>query len=181
MIKRAGIAAAVAALAFTMGVPPAQGAPPVRETETFSFDSEPVVDEALSEACGFTVTARSKGHITTTFFFDRATDELPSVIHANPSFATVYEGENGGRVETSDRGLDKYTFLTEDQLLYFGTGIHLKIKGQAYSIGLWRLTFDVGVDDQGDPTFDLQSAEYSGNFEVEYPGLLDAVCEALEA
>ena len=85
---------------------------------------------------------------------------------------TVYQGVEGATLETSDRGLDKLSLTAEGDYLYFGTGIHLKVKGQDYAIGLWRLTFT--------QDFKLIDEEYFGNFDVLYPELLDYVCDALD-
>lgn len=170
MRMRAAVWGTAAVLAVSgVSTSPAHAAPPDRVTETYSFDSGPIVDDFLTAACGFEVTASTRGRLSETYFYDRNGDLR--VIHSNPSMVTIYESEFGARVETADRGLDKLSLTTDGTYLYFGTGIHLKVKGETYSIGLWRLTFT--------QDFELVGEEYSGNFDVTYPGLVDYVCGAL--
>jgi hypothetical protein len=56
-----------------------------------------------------------------------------------------------------DRALDKAPFNPDGTVTVLGTGIHLRVKGQFYAIGLWVLTFDA--------TGELLSAEYHGNID----------------
>ena len=163
------VVASVAALTGLFAVP-AHAAPPDRSTTTFSVESGPVLDEFLTDACGFDVTALTRGHLIETSFYDRF-GQL-RVIQSNPSMVTVYEGISGARLETADRGLDKLSLTSDGAFLYFGTGIHLKVKGQDYAVGLWRLTFT--------QDFDLVNQEYFGNFDVLYPELVPYVCDALD-
>jgi hypothetical protein len=75
-----------------------------------------------------------------------------------------------GSLSTADRGVDKFSWDADGNLLIHGTGIHLKVKGSAYSIGLWRLT--IGEDG-------LMSQEYHSNFGLEFPELVPYICKAL--
>ena len=54
----------------------------------------------------------------------------------------------------------------------FGTGIHLRVKGQVYAIGLWRLTIDP-------ETGELIDQEYHGRFDVLQPEIIEAICSLL--
>jgi hypothetical protein len=147
--------------------PPVGAAPPDRYQEVYSWDVSEV-DEWLSAECGFTVVVSSKGQYRETYYYDRSGELLR--VSAHPSYASVLTSEYGS-LATADRGVDKYSFDADGNLLVHGTGIHLKVNGTAYSIGLWRLTFDEdGV---------VVSQEYHGNFGLEYPDLVPYLCEAL--
>jgi hypothetical protein len=56
--------------------------------------------------------------------------------------------------------------------LIFGTGIHLRVKGQVYAIGLWRLTIDL-------QTGELIDQEYHGRFDVLAPEIGETICSLL--
>jgi hypothetical protein len=64
-----------------------------------------------------------------------------------------------GFIETSVRGLDKFSLDPDGTLSIFGTGIHLRVKGVVYAIGLWRLTVELETDE-------VITREYHGNFDV---------------
>ena len=164
-----GISVALAAGALGAGAiaAPAAAAPPDRYKETYSWDVE-ATDDFLSRECGFEIMASSKGQYRETYYYDRS-GELVRV-SAHPSYASVLTSEYGS-LATADRGVDKYSWDADGNLLVHGTGIHLKVKGRAYSIGLWRLTF-------GDDDLPL-SQEYHGNFGLEFPDLVPYVCKAL--
>ena len=68
--------------------------------------------------------------------------------------------------------MDKISVNPDGTLLVFGTGIHLKVKGQVYAIGLWRLTFDP-------ETGEILNQEYHGMFDVLQPEIIDAICSLL--
>jgi hypothetical protein len=71
-----------------------------------------------------------------------------------------------------ERGVDKITENPGGTLSIFGTGIHLRVKGEAYAIGLWRLVID--------PTNEgLLDASYHGNFGLEEPEILPYICARL--
>ena len=80
-------------------------------------------------------------------------------VMSNPSLVTTFSNPLTGRSLTSpDRGLDKVTFNPDGTITVHGTGIHLRVKGEFYAIGLWILTID-------EATGELLSAEYHGNFD----------------
>jgi hypothetical protein len=56
--------------------------------------------------------------------------------------------------------------------LVFGTGIHLRIKGVVYAIGLWRLVFDFD-------TGELLEQSYHGNFDLTNPEIDQFICDQL--
>lgn len=165
-IAAASILAISTALAFSL---PASAAPPERmEKHVFDADVE-VVDEFLTEACGFTVTARVSGHYFETVFFDR--DGAVTRVTAHPSFRSTLTSPTA-TLTTADVGLDRFVENEDGTLSIFGTGIHLKIAGDTNAIGLWRLEIDLR-------TGELISEEYHGRFDVGVEGTVDAICEAL--
>jgi hypothetical protein len=148
---------------------PAAAVPPEKLfREVFDADVT-IVDEFLTEHCGFTVTARLKGHYFETVFFDK--DGNVTRFTAHPSFRSTLSSPYAS-VTTADVGLDRFTDNPDGTISVFGTGIHLKINGGTKAIGLWRLVFD---PDAGE----LVSEEYHGRFDVGAFGTADALCEAL--
>ena len=133
------------------------------------FDGTTAVDPDLSEACGFEVSVSTSGHFRATDYFDKDGNVRLSTGH--PSLSDTLTSPYGS-IETSDRGLDKISVNPDGTLLIFGTGIHLKVKGQVYAIGLWRLTFDPEAGE-------LIDQEYHGRFDVLQPEIIDAICSLL--
>ena len=166
---RTGCAAAVLAGATSLAAP-ATADPPERVfVEVYDADTI-VVDEFLSETCGYEVTASISGHYFETVYVDRNGDFR--LFTAHPSFRSTLTSPYA-TVRTADVGIDKYTFNDDGTLNIFGTGIHLKIKGEVMAIGLWRLVYDPAVDA-------LVSEEYHGYFDVTNEGIPDALCDALD-
>ncbi|MGY1615669.1 hypothetical protein ACI797_02890 [Geodermatophilus sp. SYSU D00691] len=169
MIRRLLIALTGAATWLAMGALPAAAAPPERVLTEIYDPSVTVVDEFLSEACGVEVRSTAKGHFRLTLHFDRA-GEITRVV-AHPSFSNVLSSDYGS-LTTADRGMDRFTLNPDGTVTIFGTGIHLKVKGGAYAIGLWVLTIDESTGEQ-------VSAEYHGRFDLLEPQILDYVCGEL--
>ncbi|HZA94372.1 MAG TPA: hypothetical protein VE420_17240 [Gemmatimonadales bacterium] len=169
MMKRI-VAAAALSVGAVLTVPlPASAVPPVRViSEVFDADVE-VVDEFLTEACGFTVTASMAGHYRETRFYNQ--DGSLNRVTAHPSFRSTLTSPMG-TITTADVGLDRFVENEDGTLSIFGTGIHLKLKGGEKAIGLWRLTVDP-------VTGELLSEEYHGRFDVNAEGTVQAICEAL--
>lgn len=165
-IAAASILAMSTALALSL---PASAVPPER-TEKQVFDADvQVVDEFLTRACGFTVTARVSGHYFETVFFDK--DGAVSRVTAHPSFRSTLTSPTAS-ITTADVGLDRFVENEDGTVSIFGTGIHLKIKGDTKAIGLWRLVVDLR-------TGELISEEYHGRFDVGAEETVGAICEAL--
>jgi hypothetical protein len=137
--------------------------------EDVRFDGTTVVDPDLSEACGFEVLVSTTGHFRKTFYFDK--DGNIRLITAHPSLSDTLTSPYAS-IQTSDRGLDKTSMNPDGTFLIFGTGIHLKVKGQVYATGLWRLTIDP-------ETGELIDQEYHGRFDVLAPEIIDAICSLL--
>jgi hypothetical protein len=160
---------AAAAVALVLALPGQASADPPLIVEDVVFDGTPEVDEGLSALCGFPVTVAATGHFTGTVFFD--SDGEFRVFKGQPSFRQTFESPYG-TVETSDRGIDKTTVTPDGDVLVFGTGIHLKVKGMTSAVGLWRLTIDA---DSGE----LIAEEYHGNFDVTASEIGTRLCDML--
>lgn len=157
-------------LAAVLLISPAQAVKPIIvEEETIRFDGTPVVDPDLSEACGFPVTVSTRGHIRVTEFRDKSGDTR--LVTNHPSLSDTLTSPYTS-IQTSDGGLDKFTENPDGTLLIFGTGIHLRVKGQVYAIGLWRLTIDL-------QTGELIDQEYHGRFDVLAPEIGETICSLL--
>ena len=148
---------------------PATAVPPERAvSEVFDADVA-VVDEILTQECGFLVTARIAGHYRETVFYNK--DGSVNRVTAHPSFRSTLTSPTA-TIRTADVGLDRYTFNADGTINIFGTGIHLKLKGGTKAIGLWRLVFDPA-------TGELVSEEYHGRFDVTAGGTAQELCDAL--
>jgi hypothetical protein len=154
-------------LAAALLISPAHAAKPV-VVESVRFDGTPEVDPDLSGACGFSVTVSTKGHIRVTEFRDK--NGNTRLVTSHPSLTDKLTSPYTS-IQTSDRGLDKFTENPDDTVSIFGTGIHLRIKGQVYAIGLWRLT----IDENGE----LIDQEYHGRFDVLAPEIVETICSLL--
>ena len=127
------------------------------------------LDPFLSEECGFPVTFSAKGRFRGTIYFN--TDGSFKRFVGHPSFRQTLSSE-WGSITSDDRGVDKITENADGTVSIHGTGIHLRIKGEAYAIGLWRLVID---PESGE----LLDASYHGNFDLEQPEILPYVCARL--
>jgi hypothetical protein len=156
-----------AALAAVPTAPAMADAPLV--VEDVRFDGTPELDEGLTDHCGFPVTVETTGHFRGTVYFDSQGEFRRFTGH--PSMAETFTSPFGS-FESSDRGVDKISITQDGDLLIFGTGIHLKVDGQVYAIGLWRLTVDLDTDE-------LIAQEYHGNFDVTEPEIGDRICALL--
>jgi hypothetical protein len=126
-------------------------------------------DEFLSDACGFPVTFSAKGRFRGTVYFNADGSFKRFVGH--PSFRQTLSSE-WGSITTDDRGVDKITENPDGTVSIFGTGIHLRVKGEAYAIGLWRLVVDPVSEE-------LLEASYHGNFGLEEPDIVPYICARL--
>jgi hypothetical protein len=78
----------------------------------------------------------------------------------HPNFRQTLSSE-WGAITTDDRGVDKVTVNPDGTLSVFGTGIHLRVKGEAYAIGLWRLVIDPNTDELLDASYQGTSGSRS--------------------
>ena len=168
-MKRLLVGAVVGVLATMLGAEPAAAVKPVLVERVVFDPTVTEVDQFLSRACGTEVTVTLAGHFTLKEFYDREGNLVRE--SAYPSIRETYSSEFGS-FSTMDVGLDKITFNTDGTISIFGTGIHVKIKGEASAIGLWRLVFDPAVGE-------LVAQEYHGNFDLIAPEILAYFCEKL--
>jgi hypothetical protein len=156
-------------LAVLVATAPAAAAKP-EIVEDVRFDPAITeIDSFLSAACGFPVTFSAKGRFRGTVYFNADGSFRRFVGH--PSFRQTLSSE-WGSITTDDRGVDKVTENPDGTVSVFGTGIHLRVKGDAYAIGLWRLVFDPVTEE-------LLDASYHGNFGLEQPDIVPYICARL--
>jgi hypothetical protein len=168
-MRRASPLLAGLALAILLAAAPAAADPP-SIVENVRFDpSITEIDPFLSEECGFPVTFSAKGHFRGTIYFNADGSFRRFVGH--PSFRQTLSSE-WDSITTDDRGVDKITENPDGTISVFGTGIHLRVKGEAYAIGLWRLVIDPD-------TGELLVASYHGNFGLEQPEIVPYICARL--
>jgi hypothetical protein len=168
-MKRGLLLVASVLLAVLLGSAPAIAAKP-EIVEDVRFDPTVTeVDPFLSEACGFTVTVSATGHFRMTVYRNADGSTRREVGH--PSYRSTFSSE-WGAITTDDRGVDKFTENPDGTLSIFGTGIHFRVKGEAYAIGLWQLLIDPD-------TGELLDASYHGNFGLEAPDIGSFICARL--
>lgn len=168
-MKRVLLLAVGIVLAIMLGAAPASAIKP-EIVEDVRFDPDVTeTDPFLSEACGFDVSFSAKGRFRGTVYFNPDGSFRRFVGH--PSFRQTLSSE-WGSITTDDRGVDKVTENPDGTLSVFGTGIHFRVKGDAYAIGLWRLVID---PDSGE----LLDASYHGNFGLEEPDIVPYICDSL--
>jgi hypothetical protein len=147
---------------------PAEAMKPVVVDSVVFDPSVSVKDRYLTRQCGTAVWVTTRGHYTEKIYFDRLGAITRIVGH--PSLRQTIFSELGG-FSTPDVGVDKTSFNDEEgTVTVFGTGIHLKVKGGATDVGLWRLVFDARSGN-------LLSSDYHGNFDVLAPDILAYVCD----
>ena len=162
------IIAAAAACALNWAAPAGADQPLI----DFEVRFDPAITELdpfLTETCGFPVTFSAKGHFRGTVYFNA--DGSFKRFTGHPSLRQTLSSE-WGAITSDDRGVDKVTENEDGTLSIFGTGIHLRIKGEAYAIGLWRLVLDPA-------TGELLDASYHGNFGLENPEIDPYICARL--
>lgn len=161
--------AILAATALT-GAGGAQAAAPAKLYFDVFDPSVVEVDDFLSDECGTEVTFSAAGHDFGQMFFLHDGD-VRFAFH--PSYRETLASEYG-TVESQDVGVDKVSLDPETGLLVvFGTGIHVKVKGDTYAIGLWRLTLDPQTGEQ------VGEGSYAGNFDLLRPEIIDYLCGIL--
>jgi len=133
---------------------PATAVPP--EIHHFKWVNETETIPA-GELCEFPVVVSSTGTFREAVYFNQDGSERRLV--SNPSLVTTFSNPlSGTSFSSPDRGMDRVTFNPDGTVTVFGTGIHLRVKGEIQQIGLWILTLD-------EATGELLSAEYHGNFD----------------
>jgi hypothetical protein len=157
-------------LALSVAVPWAAFAQPPIVLVDERYDGITELDPFLSDACGFDVYATLTGRYRETLYLNR--DGSFQKLMAHPSFQVTLSSPYG-EFTSADRGLDKFTLNPDEEtFLIHGTGIHLRVKGEAYAIGLWRLTIDI-------ETGELVEQQYHGRFDLQEPEIADWICQRL--
>ena len=152
-MKKLVLAALLGAVVFGFAGPAAAVPPDIHH---FKWVNETEAVPA-GELCEFPVVVSSTGKFREAIYFNK--DGSERRVMSNPSLVTTFSNPLTGRSLTSpDRGLDKVTFNPDGTITVHGTGIHLRVKGEFYAIGLWILTID-------EATGELLAAEYHGNFD----------------
>jgi hypothetical protein len=156
-------------VAILFAAAPASADKPLIEVDVRFDPAISELDPFLSETCGFPVTFAAKGRFRRAVYFNADGSVARFVEH--PSLRKTLSSE-WGSITTDDRGVDKYTLNPDGTLSVFGTGIHLRVKGEEYAIGLWRLVIDP-------ETGELLDASYHGNFGLEQPDIDPYICARL--
>ena len=134
---------------------PATAIPPEIHHLKWVNETETIPAGAL---CEFPVVVSSTGNFREAVYFNQDGSVRREV--SNPSLVDVISNPlSGASFSSTDRGMDRVTSNPDGTVTVFGTGIHLRVKGEIVQIGLWILTFD-------EATEELVSAEYHGNFDA---------------
>ncbi len=183
-MRRVILSLLAALLALSAFAGPVLGAKPT--IERIELDGEPVLDEFLTEVCGFDVWLTQTGHITVRTW----TDEEGNLVREAVSIGIRGTLTAGGAVlNFVDTGMDKVTALPGGgiQVEIHGNLGLLTLKGEGPVAGAaGRFVFQLTpvLDEQGNPVLDPDGNPVM-NFEVlADSGLrveedLDAVCAAL--
>ena len=168
-MRRAPWALTGVLVAMLLATAPASGNKPEIVEEVHFDPTIAELDPSLSDECGFPVTFSAKGRFRGTIYFNSDGSFKRFVGH--PSFRQTLSSE-WASITTDDRGVDKISDNPDGTVSVFGTGIHLRVKGEAYAIGLWRLVIDPA-------TGELLEASYHGNFGLEQPDIVRYICARL--
>jgi hypothetical protein len=108
--------------------------------------------------CSFPLTLHTTGKMRIAVSYNN--DGSVRQISQNPSLVTTATA-NGVTGTTADRGLDKLTFNADGSALQLSTGVHFKVNGVYYEIGLRKILFS---GDPNDPSSTVLSFEQHGLF-----------------
>jgi hypothetical protein len=108
--------------------------------------------------CSFPITVRTTGKMRVAVYFNK--DGTVRQISQNPSLVNTATA-NGVTLTTDDRGLDKFTFNPDGTVFLLSTGVHFKVNGIYYELGLRKILFS---GDPNDPSSTVLSFEQHGRF-----------------
>ena len=108
--------------------------------------------------CSFPILVHSTGKFRVAVYFNK--DGSIRQVSQNPSLVDMLTA-NGNTILSADRGLDKFVFNADGTVFLLSTGIHFKVRGVYYEIGLRKILFS---GDPGDPASTVLSFEQHGNF-----------------
>jgi hypothetical protein len=108
--------------------------------------------------CSFPITLHTRGKMRVAVSFNK--DGTVRQISQNPSLVDTATA-NGVTVTSADRGLDKFTFNPDGTVFLLSTGVHFKVNGIYYELGLRKILFS---GDPNDPSSTVLSFEQHGRF-----------------
>jgi hypothetical protein len=147
---------------------PAAADPP--DVSVFKVDDSFTIP--AGDFCSFPIVVRSTGKFRVAVYFNK--DGSVRQVSQNPSLVdTATNPANGRTILSSDRGLDKLVFNADGTVFLLSTGVHFKVKGVYYEIGLRKILFS---GDPNDPASTVLSFEQHGNFGDDAPA---AICPLL--
>ncbi len=147
---------------------PAYASPP--DVSVFKVDDSETIP--AGDFCSFPITVHSTGKFRVAVYFNR--DGSVRQVSQNPSLVdTVTNPANGKTILSADRGLDKFSINADGTVFLLSTGIHIKVQGVYYEIGLRKILFS---GDPDDPASTVLSFEQHGNFGDDGPS---AICPLL--
>lgn len=173
MRRRIALVFASALLCLGVVAPAAAGQP---EMDRVVINDVGLLDEGLTDACGFDVFVDGTGHVTFRVFRDAAGNPKREV---NNFAIQVRFFSEFGEVRTRDVGPDRVTYLEDGSLILATTGNiqSVSVPGQGRVIAntgqtVFHVTFP---EDGGDPIFEL--IRQAGNHTQDDPALI--ICELL--
>ena len=159
---RLPFALAPLAAAVAFAAPAAADTP---EISVFKVDDTFTVP--AGDFCSFPITVHSTGKMRIAVYFNR--DGTVRRISQNPSLVDTATA-NGVTLTSADRGLDKFTFNPDGTVFLLSTGVHFKVNGVYYELGLRKILFS---GDPDDPSSTVLSFEQHGRFGDDAPA---AIC-----
>ena len=155
MIRMLRAAVCACLLGAALVAPAAAGKPTM---EVIKIADVGILDEFLTEVCGFDIFFDGAGHFTLRQFTDRAGDFRGEV--NNFAIRVRYYSEFGS-VNAVDTGADRVTVLDDGSQVFSIIGnvqsITVPGHGRVYSNN-GQMTFHITFDAEGNPTFELLSA-----------------------
>jgi hypothetical protein len=135
---------------------PVYASPP--DVNVFKVDDTFTVP--AGDFCSFPIVVHSTGKFRVAVYFNK--DGSVRQVSQNPSLVDVLTNPlSGSTITSADRGLDKLVFNSDGTVFQLSTGVHLKVKGVYYEIGLRKILFS---GDPDDPSSSVLSFEQHGNF-----------------
>lgn len=150
-LSTAAVISAVAAAALAL--PAAADSPDV---SVFKVDESYTIP--AGDFCSFPILVHSTGKFRVAVYFDK--NGGIRQVSQNPSLVDMVTA-NGQTILSADRGVDKFVFNADGTVFLLSTGIHFKVQGVYYEIGLRKFLFS---GDPDDPASTVLSFEQHGNF-----------------
>jgi hypothetical protein len=146
---------AVASLVATAAL----AAPAAADTPQISvFKVDETSTISAGEFCSFPLTVRTTGKLRVAVYYNK--DGTVRQFSQNPSLVNTVSA-NGVTITNADRGLDKFILNPDGTVFLLSTGVHFKVKGVYYELGLQKILFS---GDPNDPSTTVISFEEHGRF-----------------